>query len=131
MLRDWRHHPGGGGGGDLGPGLSSDQESYAESTDGWSSANCSTLPPPMNKIPADRYRAPLPGGALAQPHRLTAQKDEWAKKLFGAGAGAGAGAEKGARSQNNGRKRGSTKDGDKKVRRSDGRWFKGVRTQNV
>ncbi|XP_062333668.1 regulator of G-protein signaling 12b isoform X2 [Osmerus eperlanus] len=109
VLRDWRHHPGGGGGG-LGPGLSSDQESYAESTDGWSSANCSTLPPPMNKIPADRYRAPLPGGDLAQPHRLTAQKDEWAKKLFGAGAGG----EKGARSQNNGKKRGSTKDGDKK-----------------
>uniref|UniRef100_A0A3Q2ZQ64 Regulator of G protein signaling 12b n=1 Tax=Kryptolebias marmoratus TaxID=37003 RepID=A0A3Q2ZQ64_KRYMA len=66
VLRDWRqqqhHHS-------HFQGLSSDQESYAESTDGWSSANCSTLPPPMNKIPADRYRAPL--------------KDEWAKKLFG------------------------------------------------
>uniref|UniRef100_A0A3P9MTS8 Regulator of G protein signaling 12b n=1 Tax=Poecilia reticulata TaxID=8081 RepID=A0A3P9MTS8_POERE len=74
VLRDWRqqhqhHHS-------HIQGLSSDQESYAESTDGWSSANCSTLPPPMNKIPADRYRA---------PHRLAAQKDEWAKKLFGAG----------------------------------------------
>uniref|UniRef100_A0A3B5Q4H9 Regulator of G protein signaling 12b n=1 Tax=Xiphophorus maculatus TaxID=8083 RepID=A0A3B5Q4H9_XIPMA len=74
VLRDWRqqhqhHHS-------HFQGLSSDQESYAESTDGWSSANCSTLPPPMNKIPADRYRA---------PHRLAAQKDEWAKKLFGAG----------------------------------------------
>lgn len=70
VLRDWRQ------------GHSSDQESYAESTDGWSSANCSTLPPPMSKIPADRYRA---AGeiAAAQPHRLQAQKDEWAKKLFG------------------------------------------------
>ncbi|KAK7929544.1 hypothetical protein WMY93_005939 [Mugilogobius chulae] len=84
VLRDWRqqHHLG----------LSSDQESYAESTDGWSSANCSTLPPPMSKIPADRYRAPLaPGDHLSpQPppppphsHRLAVQKDEWAKKLFG------------------------------------------------
>uniref|UniRef100_A0A1A8IYI8 Regulator of G-protein signaling 12b n=1 Tax=Nothobranchius kuhntae TaxID=321403 RepID=A0A1A8IYI8_NOTKU len=76
-------------------GLSSDQESYAESTDGWSSANCSTLPPPMNKIPADRYRAPLapgdhmhpPGGSqppppAALPHGHRLQKDEWAKKLF-------------------------------------------------
>ncbi|XP_023685445.1 regulator of G-protein signaling 12b isoform X3 [Paramormyrops kingsleyae] len=62
-------------------GTSSDQESYAESTDGWSSANCSTLPPPMSKIPADRYRA---AGEIAQPSRLAAQKDEWAKKLFGA-----------------------------------------------
>ncbi|XP_061686027.1 regulator of G-protein signaling 12b isoform X3 [Syngnathoides biaculeatus] len=97
VLRDWhqqQHHL---------HGLSSDQESYTESTDGWSSANCSTLPPPMNKIPADRYRAPLvpgdhlppppPGGSQpppalpAQTHtqRLTTQKDEWAKKLFGAG----------------------------------------------
>ncbi|KAL7889640.1 hypothetical protein AOLI_G00018980 [Acnodon oligacanthus] len=69
VLRDWRH------------GHSSDQESYAESTDGWSSANCSTLPPPMSKIPADRYRAA--GEIACQPHRLHAQKDEWAKKLFG------------------------------------------------
>uniref|UniRef100_A0A3B4BQF2 Regulator of G protein signaling 12b n=1 Tax=Pygocentrus nattereri TaxID=42514 RepID=A0A3B4BQF2_PYGNA len=69
VLRDWRH------------GHNSDQESYAESTDGWSSANCSTLPPPMSKIPADRYRAA--GEIASQPHRLHAQKDEWAKKLFG------------------------------------------------
>ncbi|XP_051940797.1 regulator of G-protein signaling 12b isoform X1 [Hippocampus zosterae] len=92
VLRDWHqqhHHL---------HGLSSDQESYAESTDGWSSANCSTLPPPMNKIPADRYRAPLvpadplppPGGSQPPPaiHPQTHTqrlKDEWAKKLFGAG----------------------------------------------
>ncbi|KAJ8272121.1 hypothetical protein COCON_G00109800 [Conger conger] len=69
VLRDWRR------------GNSSDQESYAESTDGWSSANCSTLPPPMSKIPADRYRA---AGDIAQPSRLSSQKDQWAKKLFGA-----------------------------------------------
>uniref|UniRef100_A0A8C6NM66 Regulator of G protein signaling 12b n=1 Tax=Nothobranchius furzeri TaxID=105023 RepID=A0A8C6NM66_NOTFU len=65
VLRDWRqqhHHS------HL-QGLSSDQESYAESTDGWSSANCSTLPPPMNKIPADRYRAPLaPGDHIEKRH---------------------------------------------------------------
>uniref|UniRef100_A0A668AS82 Regulator of G protein signaling 12b n=1 Tax=Myripristis murdjan TaxID=586833 RepID=A0A668AS82_9TELE len=65
VLRDWRqqhhHHS------HL-QGLSSDQESYAESTDGWSSANCSTLPPPMNKIPADRYRAPLVLIYLAREH---------------------------------------------------------------
>ncbi|XP_077380721.1 regulator of G-protein signaling 12b isoform X2 [Festucalex cinctus] len=90
VLRDWHqqhHHL---------HGLSSDQESYAESTDGWSSANCSTLPPPMNKIPADRYRAPLvpadhlpPPGGSQPPPALRAHtqrlKDEWAKKLFGAG----------------------------------------------
>ncbi|KAJ8336108.1 hypothetical protein SKAU_G00394510 [Synaphobranchus kaupii] len=69
VLKDWRR------------GNGSDQESYAESTDGWSSANCSTLPPPMSKIPADRYRA---AGEIAQPSRLNSQKDEWAKKLFGA-----------------------------------------------
>uniref|UniRef100_A0A9J7X1I9 Regulator of G protein signaling 12b n=1 Tax=Cyprinus carpio carpio TaxID=630221 RepID=A0A9J7X1I9_CYPCA len=69
VMRDWRQ------------GHSSDQESYAESTDGWSSANCSTLPPPMSKIPADRYRAA--GEIASQPHRLHARKDEWAKKLFG------------------------------------------------
>uniref|UniRef100_A0A3B3DY11 Regulator of G protein signaling 12b n=1 Tax=Oryzias melastigma TaxID=30732 RepID=A0A3B3DY11_ORYME len=61
VLRDWRQQHS-----NL-PGLSSDQESYAESTDGWSSANCSTLPPPMNKIPADRYRAPLVPGDHMQP----------------------------------------------------------------
>ncbi|KAK0149547.1 Regulator of G-protein signaling 12 [Merluccius polli] len=91
VLRDWRQQH-------L-QGASSDQESYAESTDGWSSANCSTLPPPMSKIPADRYRAPLAPGDHLQPpaggsqlphppgntHRLAAQKDEWAKRLFGAG----------------------------------------------
>ncbi|KAM4603697.1 regulator of G-protein signaling 12b [Polymixia lowei] len=129
VLRDWRqqhHHS------HL-QGLSSDQESYAESTDGWSSANCSTLPPPMSKIPADRYRAPLapgehlppPGGSQPPPpppphhqphtHRLAVQKDEWAKKLFGdrdrAGAGAGAGAERGGRRE---KKRGSVKEGEKK-----------------
>ncbi|XP_076830938.1 regulator of G-protein signaling 12b isoform X2 [Brachyhypopomus gauderio] len=70
VLRDWRR------------GHSSDQESYAESTDGWSSANCSTLPPPMSKIPADRYRAA--GEIASQPHRLHGHKDEWTKKLFGA-----------------------------------------------
>ncbi|TRY87594.1 hypothetical protein DNTS_005984 [Danionella cerebrum] len=69
VLRDWRQ------------GHCSDQESYAESTDGWSSANCSTLPPPMSKIPADRYRAA--GEIASQPHRLQAHKDEWTKKLFG------------------------------------------------
>nr|XP_057932435.1 regulator of G-protein signaling 12b isoform X1 [Doryrhamphus excisus]XP_057932514.1 regulator of G-protein signaling 12b isoform X1 [Doryrhamphus excisus] len=113
VLRDWHqqhHHL---------QGLSSDQESYAESTDGWSSANCSTLPPPMNKIPADRYRAPLvpgehlppPGGCQPPPplhtqthtHRLAAQKDEWAKKLFGAG--------------DNEKKRGGAKDAEKKAGR--------------
>ncbi|XP_029003690.1 regulator of G-protein signaling 12b isoform X2 [Betta splendens] len=122
VLRDWRqqhHHS------HL-QGLSSDQESYAESTDGWSSANCSTLPPPMNKIPADRYRAPLapgdhlppPGGSQPPPpphphshtHRLAVQKDEWAKKLFGAGHRERAGAEGGEREK----KRGNNKEGEKK-----------------
>ncbi|KAJ8416474.1 hypothetical protein AAFF_G00357620 [Aldrovandia affinis] len=69
VLQDWRQ------------GNGSDQESYAESTDGWSSANCSTLPPPMSKIPADRYRA---AGEITRPCKLNTQKDEWAKKLFGA-----------------------------------------------
>ncbi|KAM9857446.1 regulator of G-protein signaling 12b [Aulostomus maculatus] len=107
-------------------GLSSDQESYAESTDGWSSANCSTLPPPMSKIPADRYRAPLapgdhlppPGGSQPPPpthpqshtHRLAVQKDEWAKKLFGAGDREKPGPERTERDK----KRGNAKDGDKK-----------------
>ncbi|XP_044046463.1 regulator of G-protein signaling 12b isoform X6 [Siniperca chuatsi] len=123
VLRDWRqqhHHS------HL-QGLSSDQESYAESTDGWSSANCSTLPPPMNKIPADRYRAPLapgdhlppPGGSQPPPppshpnshtHRLAVQKDEWAKKLFGAGDRERVGAERSEREK----KRGNAKEGDKK-----------------
>ncbi|XP_035515749.1 regulator of G-protein signaling 12-like isoform X2 [Morone saxatilis] len=122
VLRDWRqqhHHS------HL-QGLSSDQESYAESTDGWSSANCSTLPPPMNKIPADRYRAPLapgdhlppPGGNQPPPpshphshtHRLAVQKDEWAKKLFGAGDRERAGAERSEREK----KRVNSKEGEKK-----------------
>ncbi|XP_071360010.1 regulator of G-protein signaling 12b isoform X2 [Trachinotus anak] len=123
VLRDWRqqhhHHS------HL-QGLSSDQESYAESTDGWSSANCSTLPPPMSKIPADRYRAPLapgdhlppPGGSQPPPpshphshtHRLAVQKDEWAKKLFGAGDRERTGAERSEREK----KRGNTKEGEKK-----------------
>ncbi|KAG9342498.1 hypothetical protein JZ751_016501, partial [Albula glossodonta] len=95
VLRDWRQ------------GNSSDQESYAESTDGWSSANCSTLPPPMSKIPADRYRA---AGEIAQPSRLSSQKDEWAKKLFGA--------DKAFREQLHGK---HGKDGDKKGSR-----FRGI-----
>ncbi|XP_056443298.1 regulator of G-protein signaling 12-like [Gadus chalcogrammus] len=100
VLRDWRQQH-------LQAGAGSDQESYAESTDGWSSANCSTLPPPMSKIPADRYRAPLaPGDHLPPPPppppltpaagsqrtppqapsaRAAAHKDEWARRLFGAG----------------------------------------------
>ncbi|XP_028657550.2 regulator of G-protein signaling 12b isoform X1 [Erpetoichthys calabaricus] len=69
VLRDWQQ------------GHSSDQESYAESTDGWSSANCSTLPPPMNKIPADRYRA---AGDIGRPSQLVSHKDEWSQKLLGA-----------------------------------------------
>ncbi|XP_040891605.1 regulator of G-protein signaling 12b isoform X5 [Toxotes jaculatrix] len=123
VLRDWRqqHHH------NHLQGLSSDQESYAESTDGWSSANCSTLPPPMNKIPADRYRAPLapgdhlppPGGSQPPPppshphshtHRLAIQKDEWAKKLFGAGDRERTGAERSEREK----KRGNAKEGEKK-----------------
>ncbi|XP_028832122.1 regulator of G-protein signaling 12b isoform X2 [Denticeps clupeoides] len=74
VLRDWRKQQ---------HGHSSDQESYTESTDGWSSANCSTLPPPMSKIPADRYRAAGDLSVTLQPHRLATKKDEWAKKLFG------------------------------------------------
>ncbi|CAL9700778.1 unnamed protein product [Knipowitschia caucasica] len=109
VLRDWRQQPH--------LGLSSDQESYAESTDGWSSANCSTLPPPMSKIPADRYRAPLASGDHLSPqppppqshsHRLAAQKDEWAKKLFGDRDRPVA--ERGEREK----KRGNIKDGEKK-----------------
>ncbi|XP_041640864.1 regulator of G-protein signaling 12b isoform X2 [Cheilinus undulatus] len=123
VLRDWhqQHHH------SHLQGVSSDQESYAESTDGWSSANCSTLPPPMNKIPADRYRAPLapgehlppPGGSQPLPppshphshsHRLTVQKDVWAKKLFSAGDKERPGTEK----NNREKKRGNTKEGEKK-----------------
>ncbi|XP_064782856.1 regulator of G-protein signaling 12b isoform X3 [Oncorhynchus masou masou] len=115
VLRDWRQ-PGQAGQTQGQGGLCSDQESYAESTDGWSSTNCSTLPPPMNKIPADRYRAPLPAGDLPlppQPPGLATQKDEWAKKLFGAAAG-----EKGLREpKQNGKRRGNGKDGEKKAGR--------------
>ncbi|RXM28278.1 Regulator of G-protein signaling 12 [Acipenser ruthenus] len=89
VLQDWQQ------------GHSSDQESYAESTDGWSSANCSTLPPPMSKIPADRYRV---AGEIVQPSKLITQKDEWAKKLFGA--------EKTLGAQQNGKR--NKEDGEKK-----------------
>ncbi|KAM5283844.1 regulator of G-protein signaling 12 isoform 2-T4 [Hipposideros larvatus] len=60
-------------------GHASDQESYTDSTDGWSSINCGTLPPPMSKIPADRYRVE---GSLAQPP-LSTQKRDWSRKAFG------------------------------------------------
>ncbi|XP_053528345.1 regulator of G-protein signaling 12 isoform X2 [Artibeus jamaicensis] len=60
-------------------GHASDQESYTDSTDGWSSINCGTLPPPMSKIPADRYRVE---GSSAQPP-LNAQKRDWSRKAFG------------------------------------------------
>ncbi|XP_004432393.1 PREDICTED: regulator of G-protein signaling 12 isoform X1 [Ceratotherium simum simum] len=60
-------------------GHASDQESYTDSTDGWSSVNCGTLPPPMSKIPADRYRME---GSLAQP-LLSVQKRDWSRKAFG------------------------------------------------
>ncbi|XP_062963645.1 regulator of G-protein signaling 12 isoform X6 [Cynocephalus volans] len=60
-------------------GHASDQESYTDSTDGWSSVNCGTLPPPMSKIPADRYRVE---GSFAQPP-LNTQKRDWSKKAFG------------------------------------------------
>ncbi|XP_007951713.1 regulator of G-protein signaling 12 [Orycteropus afer afer] len=59
-------------------GHASDQESYTDSTDGWSSINCGTLPPPMSKIPADRYRVE---GSFMQP-LLGAQKSEWSRKAF-------------------------------------------------
>ncbi|XP_062905596.1 regulator of G-protein signaling 12b [Mobula hypostoma] len=62
---------------------SSDQESYAESTDGLSSVNCSTLkkdlPPPMSKIQTEKYRV---GSGLSQPFRNVAQKNELTSKLF-------------------------------------------------
>ena len=57
----------------------SDQESYTDSTDGWSSVNCGTLPPPMSKIPADRYRVE---GSPAQPPPSTQRRD-WARKALG------------------------------------------------
>ncbi|KAI5945831.1 Regulator of G-protein signaling 12 [Manis javanica] len=60
-------------------GPASDQESYTDSTDGWSSINCGTLPPPMSKIPADRYRVE---GSLVQPP-LSTQKRDWSRKAFG------------------------------------------------
>nr|XP_054967131.1 regulator of G-protein signaling 12 isoform X2 [Pan paniscus] len=60
-------------------GHASDQDSYTDSTDGWSSINCGTLPPPMSKIPADRYRVE---GSFAQPP-LSAPKREWSRKAFG------------------------------------------------
>lgn len=66
VLKDWQH------------GCVSDQESYTDSTDGWSSVNCGTLPPPMSKIPADRYRV---NGNFGQPP-LMSQKTEWSQKGF-------------------------------------------------
>nr|XP_025977717.1 regulator of G-protein signaling 12 isoform X2 [Dromaius novaehollandiae] len=66
VLQEWQH------------GNASDQESYTDSTDGWSSVNCGTLPPPMSKIPADRYRV---DGTFGQP-QLKSHKNEWSKKMF-------------------------------------------------
>uniref|UniRef100_A0A8B9UI33 Regulator of G-protein signaling 12 n=1 Tax=Anas zonorhyncha TaxID=75864 RepID=A0A8B9UI33_9AVES len=66
VLQEWQH------------GNASDQESYTDSTDGWSSVNCGTLPPPMSKIPADRYRV---DGSFGQP-QLKSHKNEWSKKMF-------------------------------------------------
>ncbi|NXI29147.1 RGS12 protein, partial [Sterrhoptilus dennistouni] len=66
VLQEWQH------------GNASDQESYTDSTDGWSSVNCGTLPPPMSKIPADRYRVE---GSFGQP-QLKSHKSEWSKKMF-------------------------------------------------
>uniref|UniRef100_A0A8D1FX37 Regulator of G-protein signaling 12 n=1 Tax=Sus scrofa TaxID=9823 RepID=A0A8D1FX37_PIG len=60
-------------------GHASDQESYTDSTDGWSSINCGTLPPPMSKIPADRYRLEA---SPAQP-APSAQRRDWARKALG------------------------------------------------
>lgn len=60
-------------------GHASDQESYTDSTDGWSSVNCGTLPPPMSKIPADRYR--VEGSSAQLP--LSTQKRDWSRKAFG------------------------------------------------
>lgn len=74
----------------------------------------------MNKIPADRYRAPLvpadplpPPGGSQPPPAIHAQthtqrlKDEWARKLFGAGDR--------ERSETV-KKRGGAKDAEKKVK---------------
>ncbi|XP_026544107.1 regulator of G-protein signaling 12 [Notechis scutatus] len=66
VLKDWQH------------GCLSDQESYTDSTDGWSSVNCGTLPPPMSKIPADRYKV---SGGFTQPHLLSPKKEP-AEKEF-------------------------------------------------
>ncbi|KAL7976395.1 hypothetical protein Chor_015459 [Crotalus horridus] len=69
VLKDWQQ------------GCLSDQESYTDSTDGWSSVNCGTLPPPMNKIPADRYK-----GAKFGPEFGLAQlfhHSSLARKSFG------------------------------------------------
>ncbi|NXO52073.1 RGS12 protein, partial [Aramus guarauna] len=66
VLQEWQH------------GNASDQESYTDSTDGWSSVNCGTLPPPMSKIPADRYRV---DSSFGQP-QLKSHKNEWSKKMF-------------------------------------------------
>ncbi|NXF46078.1 RGS12 protein, partial [Oceanites oceanicus] len=66
VLQEWQH------------GNASDQESYTDSTDGWSSVNCGTLPPPMSKIPADRYRV---DGSFGQP-QLKSHKNEWSKKML-------------------------------------------------
>uniref|UniRef100_A0A452INP1 Regulator of G-protein signaling 12 n=1 Tax=Gopherus agassizii TaxID=38772 RepID=A0A452INP1_9SAUR len=66
VLQEWQH------------GNASDQESYTDSTDGWSSINCGTLPPPMNKIPADRYRV---DGSFGQ-RQLTSYINEWSKNVF-------------------------------------------------
>ncbi|XP_058049434.1 regulator of G-protein signaling 12 isoform X2 [Ahaetulla prasina] len=60
VLKDWQH------------GCLSDQESYTDSTDGWSSVNCGTLPPPMSKIPADRYKV---SGSFGPPHLLSPKKE--------------------------------------------------------
>ncbi|XP_025025795.1 regulator of G-protein signaling 12 [Python bivittatus] len=66
VLKDWQQ------------GCISDQESYTDSTDGWSSVNCGTLPPPMNKIPADRYKV---SSSFGNPH-LMSQKKELSEKEF-------------------------------------------------
>ncbi|KAJ1213898.1 hypothetical protein NDU88_001528 [Pleurodeles waltl] len=71
VLKDWQH------------GNISDQESYADSTDGWSSVNCGTLPPPMNKIPADRYRVE---GNFGQP-ATAATNEDWSNTVFGVNNG--------------------------------------------
>ncbi|XP_060040254.1 regulator of G-protein signaling 12 isoform X2 [Erinaceus europaeus] len=74
--RPGRRRPPGPGLQEWGAGPPSDQESFTDSTDGWSSANCGTLPPPMSKIPADRYRP-------APPPPPTHRRD-WARRALGA-----------------------------------------------